>query len=365
MVASPPFTMEHAARKGRFARAVAAFALGFVLLELGWRAYLFELAPPERQGKFARLDQMPESAFRFRPHPHLVYALNERFVSADGKNRHNGHGTRGPDFVVPKPAGVVRIVCIGGSTTYETGVKDDAETYPAKMGELLRTRHGRADVEVINAGVPGYTSFESLILLALRALEWQPDYVLYYDNTNDVHPRLVEPAVFASDDAGYRKPWDDDVRWWDHSLVVRWLGVQMGFSPRNALVDRATREENQARDKADALARNSPQWFRRNLEEMSALCAARGSKLVLASWASCPSKGDFAGEELYQRAFRENNAVLAEVARSNKLPWFDFEPAMSKDPELWADGAHVNERGAALKAELFARFVAEHVLGRR
>ena len=357
--------MEPPKTKRRWPRALAAFLLGFVLLELAWRAYLFELAPAERQGKFARLDQMPEHAFRFRPHPHLVYALNESYASADGLNRHNAHGTRGADFGVPKPAGTTRIVCIGGSTTYETGVHDDRETYPAVMGELLRTKHGRADVEVIDAGVPGYTSFESLILLALRVLEWQPDYVLYYDNTNDVHPRLVEPAVFASDDAGYRKPWDDDVRWWDHSLVVRWLGVQMGFSPRNALVDRATREENEARDKAAALARNSPQWFRRNLEEMAALCAARGAKLVLASWASCPSKGDFAGEELYQRAFRENNAVLAEVARAKQLPWFDFEPAMSKDPALWVDGAHVNERGAALKAELFARFVAEHVLGSR
>ncbi|MBI5365174.1 MAG: SGNH/GDSL hydrolase family protein [Planctomycetes bacterium] len=354
--------MEQGSKPGRWKRALAALALGFVLVEVGWRVYLFQVASPERQGKFARLDQMPASAFRFRPHPHLVYALNERFVSADGKNRHNAHGTRGPDFAVPKPAGTTRIVCIGGSTTYETGVHDDRETYPAVMGELLRTRHGRANVEVVNAGVPGYTSFESLILVALRALEWEPDVVLYYDNTNDVHPRLVEPAVFTSDDAGYRKPWDDDVRWWDHSLVVRWLGVQTGFSPRNALVDRATRAENAALDPSNALAQNPPRWFRRNLEEMAALCAARGTKLVLASWAWCPTKGDFAGEELYQRAFRENNAVLAEVARSQSLPWFDFEPAMSKDPALWSDGAHVNERGAALKADLFARFVAERVL---
>src|SRR5689334_7221438 len=225
------------ARRRRF-RGFLACVAAFLALEAGWRVYLFRFAPPERLAKYARLDQMPARAFRYRPHPHLVYALNEGFESGDGRNRHNAHGTRGPDFVVPKPPGTYRIVCVGGSTTYETGVADDARTYPARMGELLRTEHGRPDVEVIDAGVPGYTSFETLILVALRVLEWQPDLVLYYDNTNDVHARLVRPELFASDAIGYRKPWDDRVRWWDRSLVVRWLGVQTGFSPRNALVDR-------------------------------------------------------------------------------------------------------------------------------
>ena len=357
--------MEHEAKRGRWGRAIVAFLIGFAALEAGWRLYLFQLASPERQGKLARLDQMPDRAFRFRPHPHLVYALNEGYASTDGRNRHSRHGTRGADFAVPKPPGTTRIVCIGGSTTYETGVPDDGETYPAVMGELLRATHGHPEVEVINAGVPGYTSFETSILLLLRVLEWEPDVVVHYDNTNDVHPRLVEPELYASDAAGYRRPWDDDVRWWDHSLVVRWIGVQAGFSPRNALVDRATRAENAASDPGTALARNSPRWFRRNLDSMAVLCAARGTRLVLASWAWCPAKGDFAGEELHQRAFREHNVVLAEVAKEHTLPWFDFEPSMSKDPELWHDGAHVNERGAALKAELFARFVAEHVLARR
>lgn len=352
---------ELARPRQRWRRIALACVLGFVLLELGWRAYLFWIAPPERQGKFARMDQMPPEAFRFRPHPYLVYALNESFVSGDGKNRHNTHGTRGADFVVPKPAGTFRIVCVGGSTTYETGVLDDARAYPALMGEKLREL-GRADVEVINAGVPGYTSFECLIELALRVLEWQPDLVLFYDNTNDVHPRLVEPAIYASDASGYRRPWDDDVRWWDRSLVVRWVGVQMGFSPRNALVDRATRGENVAQDRSAALERNEPRWFRRNLEEMAVLCAARGVRFALASWAWCPTKGDFAGEELYVRAFRENNEVLASVAKDRGLPWFDFQAEMSVDPQLWSDGAHVNERGAELKAELFARFVAGHCL---
>lgn len=342
----------------RWKKLVLACVLGFALLEIGWRVYLFGFASAERQGRFARLDQMPEAAFRFRPHPYLAYALNEGYASSDGANRHNAHGTRGPDFAVPKPPGVYRIVCVGGSTTYETAVHADALAYPARMGELLRTQHGKSTVEVINAGVPGHGSTETLILLALRVLEWQPDLVLYYDNTNDVHPRLVPPETFASDNAGYRRAWDDDARWWDHSLALRWLGVQTGISPRNALVDRSTRAENTAEDPMSALSSNDTRWYRRNLEEMAVLCEARGAKLALASWAWCAEKGDLASTPHYQKAFEEHNTLLAAVARERNLPWFDFEREMSRDPSLWSDGAHVNERGAERKAELFARFVA-------
>lgn len=344
------------ARSRRWLRRSLALALGCVLVELGWRVYLFGFAPPERLAKFARIDQMPPEAFRFRPHPYLAYALNETFTGADGLNRHNAHGCRGPDFAVPKPAGTFRIVCLGGSTTYETGVRADLDAYPARLEALLRSR-GHGNVEVVNAGVPGYSSFESSLLLQLRVFEWQPDLVLYYDNTNDVHPRLVAPEFFASDNAGYRRAWDVETPWWDTSLAVRWLGVQAGFSPRNALVDRATWTDHEAGDKRAALAANGPAWFRRNVETMATLCAARGVELALTSWAWSPEKGDFASEAVYQRAFTEHNTVLAEVACARGLAWFDFQPKMPTDAVLWSDGAHVNEKGAQRKAELFAEFV--------
>lgn len=326
--------------------------------------WLFALASPEHQAKFARLDQMPERAFRFRPHANLGYALNEHYASADGLQRHNVHGTRGAHFALPKPAGTLRIVCIGGSTTYETGVHDDRLTYPARLQEHLRERHGRPDVEVVNAGVPGYTSTETLILVALRVLEWQPDLVLHYDNTNDVHPRLVAPEHFASDNAGYRRPWDDDVRWWDRSLALRWLGVQTGFSPRNALVPRTTRAENVSVNPDVALELNDARWFRRNLEALAALCRARGVPLALASWAWCPAKGDLASQPHMQRAYEQHNALLAEVAREQQLLWLDLRPRLPTDPELWYDGMHVNERGAELKAAAFAELLAPFVQAR-
>ena len=65
---------------------------------------------------------------------------------------------------MPKPPTAYRIVCLGGSTTYGDGVEDWHFTYPALLQDSLRAR-GIGDVEVVNAGVSGYSSYESVVNL--------------------------------------------------------------------------------------------------------------------------------------------------------------------------------------------------------
>ncbi|MED5370156.1 MAG: hypothetical protein VX899_03995 [Myxococcota bacterium] len=68
------------------------------------------------------------------------------------------HGFRPPHHDSP---GSFRIAAMGCSTTFGWGVAD-SETYPAQLQAILRERGH--DVQVINAGQPGYTSFQGLWL---------------------------------------------------------------------------------------------------------------------------------------------------------------------------------------------------------
>lgn len=52
----------------------------------------------------------------------------------------NSLGYRDREFTVKKPPGVVRIACLGGSTTVQ-GIRNE-ETYPALLEKLLRARFG-------------------------------------------------------------------------------------------------------------------------------------------------------------------------------------------------------------------------------
>jgi hypothetical protein len=49
--------------------------------------------------------------------------------------------------------------------------------------------------------------------------------------------------------------------------------------------------------------------------------------------------------------------VVREVATSQQIPLFDFVEVMPQDAKYWADGRHVNEAGALVKARLFAEFI--------
>jgi len=99
----------------------------------------------------------------------------------------NSLGCRGPEFSVKKQRGVFRIVCLGDSCTYGAGISNDAETYVKRLEKMLNS-HNNSSIryEVINAGVPGYGSFQALMNLQKRVIYWNPDLItVYIGNNND------------------------------------------------------------------------------------------------------------------------------------------------------------------------------------
>lgn len=94
----------------------------------------------------------------------------------------NEHGFRDHAITLPKPEGVYRIVCIGGSTTEEGNATDT--TYPKMTERKLAERFGEGRVEVINAGICAINTygirrrFEDYLAL-------DPDLILFYGGVND------------------------------------------------------------------------------------------------------------------------------------------------------------------------------------
>ena len=97
----------------------------------------------------------------------------------------NSQGFRGPEFKLAKPNGVYRIFCLGGSSTWGMAVSDN-QTYPSKLRQLFRQNFPNVRIEVINAGVAGYTTFHSLATFQTRILDYEPDMIIVYHSWNDV-----------------------------------------------------------------------------------------------------------------------------------------------------------------------------------
>ena len=67
------------------------------------------------------------------------------------------------------------------------------------LEKILVEKYKYENIEVINAGVPGYTSWETLINFQFRVLDIEPDLIIIYHGTNDTHARLVLPKFYQSD----------------------------------------------------------------------------------------------------------------------------------------------------------------------
>ncbi|MBF0621287.1 MAG: hypothetical protein HQL54_05105 [Magnetococcales bacterium] len=137
----------------------------------------------------------------FERHPYIVGTPRPNAIMSDRKNpdktiQINRYGQRGQDYPLEKPKGVKRLVAIGGSTTFCTGV-DNAQTWPYLLEKALKDDH----FQVINMGAPGYATSEHVIQTAFHLYDVQPDYVLYYVGWNDL--RNAHIRNLKSDYSGF------------------------------------------------------------------------------------------------------------------------------------------------------------------
>jgi len=93
----------------------------------------------------------------------------------------NALGLRGKPPTAGKRG--LRVLCLGDSITFGDKL-DEGATYPEVLERLLRERRPDRDPEVINAGVPGYSSHQGLAL-------WR--------KLRELHPSVVVVAFGAND----------------------------------------------------------------------------------------------------------------------------------------------------------------------
>ena len=138
----------------------------------GWDCY---------QGRGSERYLIPYASFLgYKNHPYLSYMLRPNHVPSHKKFRINEAGFKNSDEISKeKPANIVRIVCLGGSTTFD-GEHGDAGTYPGKLEKILSEKYPNRIFCVINAGVPSYTALENMIDLQIRVLDYDPDIIIYY-----------------------------------------------------------------------------------------------------------------------------------------------------------------------------------------
>lgn len=149
------------------------------------------------KGHWSHLDKINPNHNLYEHHPYLIATPkpNATLTSENIDYSHNSNGYRGSTFPSDKPEEKTRVVAIGGSTTYGIGVNND-ETWPYQLNTVLGE-----DFEVLNLGVPGYSSTENLIQTALLLSEFDPDIAVFQLGLNDL--RNMNVGNLRADYSGY------------------------------------------------------------------------------------------------------------------------------------------------------------------
>jgi hypothetical protein len=129
----------------------------------------------------------PAPQYLFKPNLRMAWDGKTYGPAKAGENifwSSNSWGFRGPEFELRKKEGVIRIVCLGASTT--EGSQRDEETYPYFLQQELNRMFPDREIEVINAGHHAFIIEDLLELLRQRVFPLQPDIVLFCEATNNI-----------------------------------------------------------------------------------------------------------------------------------------------------------------------------------
>ncbi len=129
----------------------------------------------------------PGASYRHvSPDVDVAFRINARGLRADR------------DYEYAKPAGVRRVVTVGDSFT--VGYEVEVEECFSSVLERELEAQGRA-VEVLNAGVSGYSNAEALVYLERELLKYEPDVVVLTFFNNDLVDN-VRTKLFRLNDDG-------------------------------------------------------------------------------------------------------------------------------------------------------------------
>lgn len=288
----------------------------------------------------------------------LGWRLNPRYRD------HNALGLR--DRPVTPKGGRERILFLGDSLLYYGDSVDD--TVVGHLRGELDTVIGPEVIDVVNAGVKGYTNWQELQFLEHHGLALEPDVVGVGFVLNDcyrmLHEFQVEDGRIVGQGYEFSAEAVEAESWLRHNLrrshLLVWL--RRHFSSIEGVAPGGFTFDN--RPDFQAAWRDEP-WLaiESQLAEMVALGGAHGFGIFLVVF---PFGDQYRADYLE----RDRDYVLkpqrelAEICGRLALPYLDLYPLLDVS-DLDPDHIHLSSSGREKAAEKIAQFIGEQKLLRR
>jgi lysophospholipase L1-like esterase len=318
----------------------------FVFVEIGIRRYEHLTSPQQSKSKYTI-----NVASIFVPHPFFTYAANPNHPD------HSSQGFRG-DKVYSEDHKSFRVVCLGGSSTYGTRVFNE-DSYPYQL-QIELSKYTEHQVEVINAGLGGYSTPNIISLLSLKIVHFNPQIALFYVGFNDASNR-ISFSNFQTDYSHALQSWQlPPYPLWRYSRLLDIIAHKLGFPhpkiPHIHFVcwKRPNGEpEKNWRDSSESA-------FKNNLITLIGISKIHQITPIFITQAT--DFQDHPVEQIWNQAMEQYSQIVREVANREGIRLIDIQHMMSNKQEYFADVLHMNERGNRERAKIIASYLEKEEL---
>lgn len=308
--------------------------------------------------------------------PYYLYR-NKPESKTYGIQQINKDGYRNGDKeFLTKKEGTIRILVIGGSTTYGWLIKDYKQAWPAQLEHILNGQLEQ-DVEVINAGLPGGTSAESLISFILRDKFLEPDLVIFHNGGNDAGTLIYDEYY---PDYRYFKgvSGSPELRTFEYQMINKSNFIKLLYALwlKDMSLSKIRATPIRPAILGDALMnvqKNEPIGFSRNMETLIQETIAIGAVPVIFPfhlaeediYSKIPEKMRYA-EKLHPAVslgLSKNKKVLRGLSNKYSVPYHEM-PQNQIEFEKFFDHCHMKPEGDRVKAEYIAQYLISIIQGR-
>jgi lysophospholipase L1-like esterase len=273
----------------------------------------------------------------------------------------NSLGLRSPEISPAPPAYGLRVAVIGASSVMGITERDNQHTFPSQLEKLLREALPYKRIDVINAGIAGYSLEDERVMLERRIAPLRPDVVILYTGFNDFASYCRGPGHPAAPTL----PMLSVPRWW--------LSYELLKKNTTALRDGQSSGPKRNANAVDL------EPYRRKVEQLVATGQQLGMRLVMLTNARSFRREQPIDEQLrlsslaryYTPCFEleglhalwdRHNQVLVAVAQAHGVPVLELDRTLPGGKAYFSGASHFTELGDQVVAHSITRFLLQRRL---
>lgn len=295
---------------------------------------------------------------------------------------HLGFLSDGQTLAADKSIDEIRIAAIGSSTTANINLSY-SENWPGYLGNIIQQAFPNKKICIINAGVPGFDTAQSVCNLALRVMPLKPDIVIIYHAYNDLKT-IRKNAAFKPDYSHIHKkplyayvPPNHFIRGLNHSMIyVRARNRHRQHKRERAIIENIKNIHSTV-TRLDCVPKEAQDAFRQHIRILISIAQSGGAHVILSSFATlhdpnASGRGIMESKQATElqksellligyfipgltidavfSGINRYNELLRALALEQRLGWVDNATTIPHDERYFVDRIHFSRAGAALMA---------------